>query len=221
MNDTPVGKRRFGCLHVLLFVLGAVLVTAVVCFFVFKAFLFPRAFTPVTLNAREEAALQVKVDQLDVKAVQPARTAVKHGALAPEPYSEQNAGRTIRFTEKELNALLAKHTDLADKAAIDLSPGLVSARLRIPVDEDVPVIGGKTLRVKAGVSFTYADGKPVVMLTGVTVMGIALPNAWLGGMKDVDLIQQAGGHAGFWKAFSDGVESLRVEDGCVVIQLKK
>ena len=56
--------------------------------------------------------------------------------------------------------LLAKNTDLADKVAIDLSPGLVSARILIPIDSDVPVIGGKTLRLKTGLSYSFAGGKP-------------------------------------------------------------
>jgi hypothetical protein len=141
--------------------------------------------------------------------------------MEPEPYGERPADRTVRFTEKELNALLAKNTDLADKVAIDLSPGLVSAKLRIPMDEDAPFVGGKTLRVRAGLSFDYADGKPVVALKGITVMGVPIPKAWLGGLKNVDLVAEYGGDAGFWKAFGAGVESLRVEDGGVVLQLRE
>jgi hypothetical protein len=225
MSDSPSPKRRLGCLHVLLFVAIAVVVTAVVGFFVLKAFLFPPAFKPVKLNEREEKALQVKLERLDPTAPTANPTPEPEddagAALKPEPYSESGADRTIRFTEKELNALLAKNTDLADKLVFDLSPGLVSAKLRIPLDEDVPVIGGKILRVKAGVAYGYADARPVIMLRGIMVMGVPMPNAWLGGMKNIDLIKEYGGNTGFWKAFSDGVESLIVEEGCVTIRLKE
>jgi hypothetical protein len=224
MNDIASPGRRFGCLHVLLFVFIAVVLTAVASFFVFKLVLFPPAFKPVELNAREEKTLQGKLDRLDFTAPAPTKPAPvpeKGGALEPEAYSEEGAGRTIRFTEKELNALLAKNTDLADKLAIDLSEDLISAKLLIPLDQDFPVVGGKTLRVKAGVTFTYADGQPVVMLRGITVMGVPLPNAWLGGLKNIDVVKEAGGDAGFWKAFAAGVEDLRVEDGLVTITLKK
>ncbi|MBU1693714.1 MAG: arginine N-succinyltransferase [Verrucomicrobia bacterium] len=217
MNDESPPKRRVGCLHVMLFVLIAVALTALVSFFVFKAVLFPSAFRPVKLNAREEQVLQVKLDQLDFTA--PSSTAAV--TLAPEPYSEEGAERTIRLTEKELNALLARDTDLANKLAIDLSDNLVSVKLLIPLDEDLPVLGGKTLRVKAGVTFSYVEGRPVVMLRGVSVMGIPLPNAWLGGLKDIDVIKESGGDAGFWKAFADGVEAVRVEEGRVSIKLKE
>ena len=222
MNDTPLPKRRFGCLHVLLFVSIAVILTAVASFFVFKAVLFPKAFKPVELSAREETSLQAKLDRLDFTAPpaqRPAKTAGKR--IEPEPYSEKGADRTIRFSERELNALLAKNTDLADKLVIDLSQDLMSAKLLIPLDEDFPVMGGKTLRVKAGVTFSYTDGRPVLMLRGISVMGGPVPNAWLGGMKNIDVIKESGSNAGFWKTFADGVKDVRVEEGCVTITLKE
>lgn len=211
-----VSKRRFGCLHVFLFVLAAVALTAVISFFVFRAVYFPSAFKPVTLNAREEKALEAKLDRLDVTA-----TNAPVAALEPEPYSEEGAERTIRLTEKELNALLAKNTDLADKLAIDLSENLVSAKLLIPLDEDFPVFGGRTLRVRAGLKVRLSGEKPEVVFQGLSIMGIPLPAAWLGGMKDVNLLDETGGDQGFWKTFAGGIEDLRVEDGQVRIKLKE
>jgi hypothetical protein len=222
MNDIPLPKRRFGCLQVLLFVLIAVILTAAGSFFVFKAVLFPSAFKPVELSAREQTSLQAKLDRLDFTAPPAKQPAGKTDTrLEPEAYSEAGADRTIRFTERELNALLAKNTDLADKLVIDLSQDLVSAKLLVPLDEDFPVLGGKTLRVKAGVTFSYADGRPVLMLRGISVMGVPLPNAWLGGMKNIDVIKESGSNAGFWKTFADGVKDVRVEEGCVAITLKE
>ena len=220
-QSNSMAKRRFGCLHVFLFILAAVVVTVIVCFFAFRAYLFPQPFRPVTLTAREAAALQTKLERLNVDVASPTPQPGKTTTLEPEAYRETADSRKIQFTEKELNALLAKNTDLADKVAIDLSPGLVSARILVPFDPDVPVIGGKTLRLKTGLSYSFVDGKPVLMLKGVTVMGVPLPNAWLGGIKNIDLIQQTGPKEGFWKNFSDGVESLQIEDGGVTIHLKE
>ncbi len=221
MNNAFTSKRRFGCFHLLLAALIAILLTAGACFFVFRAILFPKAFTPVQLSQPEEQALQDKLDRIDFEVVRPPSVAEASGALAPEPYTEEGAARTIRFTEREINALLAKNTDLADKLAIDLSKDLVSAKLLLPLDEDVPIFGGKTLRVRTGVAFHYADGKPEVRLRGVMVMGMPLPNAWLGGLKNIDVIREFGGEEGFWNAFADGVESLDVEEGCVTVTLKE
>lgn len=208
-TPAPVPRRRFGCLHVVLFMLAAVVLTVLVGFLVVRAYLFPSPFHPVTLNDRDEKVLETKLERLDFT------------AKSAERYQEDDAARTIRFDQQELNALIAQNTQLADKLAIDLSQDLVSARLLIPLDPDVPVMGGKTLRVKAGVELRFADGRPVVILKGISVMGVPLPNAWLGGMKNIDLIEATGSKPGFWKAFADGVENIQVEDGRLIVKLKE
>jgi hypothetical protein len=55
----------------------------------------------------------------------------------------------------------------------------VSARLLVPVDPDFPILGGETLKVRAGLELAYRLGKPVVVLKGISVMGVPLPNAWM------------------------------------------
>ena len=141
--------------------------------------------------------------------------------IEPEPYSEKGIKREIGFTERELNGLLAKNTDLAKKLAIDLSDDLISAKLLLPIDEDFPVLGGKILRLRSGIAFTYSKGKPVVILKGITIMGVPVPNAWLGGIKNIDLVKEFGADKGFWKTFSDGVEDLKIEEGRLKIKLKE
>jgi hypothetical protein len=141
--------------------------------------------------------------------------------LQPQAYSEAGASRDVHFSERELNSLLAKNTDLARKVAIDLSDDLISARLLLPMDPDFPVFGGKTLRARAGVEFAYENERPIVKLRGVTIMGVPIPNAWLGGLKNVDLVGEFGSDSGFWKAFADGVAAVRVEEGTLMLQLKE
>jgi len=53
------------------------------------------------------------------------------------------------------------------------------------------------------------------------VMGVPIPNAWLGGLKNVDLISEFGTDPGFWQSFSEGVEDVRVEDGRIKVKLKE
>lgn len=52
-------------------------------------------------------------------------------------------------------------------------------------------------------------------------MGVPVPNAWLGGMKNIDLVKRFEAEKGFWKAFSDGVENIKVEEGLLKVKLKK
>ena len=101
-----------------------------------------------------------------------------------------------------------------------LRPNL-AAKLLVPLEEDFPVLGGKTLKVRAGVELAYINQRPVVVLKGVSVMGVPIPNAWLGGMKNIDLIEYYGNETGFWKAFADGVDNIRIEDGHVTMVLKE
>lgn len=222
-NNSVVPKiteKRFGCLQVFGLIVVAVIITAGVTAFIFKTYFFPSAFTPVTLNPHEEQVLDAKLKKLDTKPSKADRLDAG-GALEPEPYSEKNAKREIIFTERELNALLAKNTNLARKLAIDLSDDLVSAKLLVPVDKDFPILGGKILRVRAGVVFTYLKGKPVVIFKGLSIMGIPLPNAWLGGIKNIDLVKEFGTGKGFWKTFSEGVEDIKVKKGQLKITLKE
>ena len=52
-------------------------------------------------------------------------------------------------------------------------------------------------------------------------MGVPIPNAWLGGIKNIDLMQEFGGEPGFWQSLGEGVESIQVRDGELYVKLKE
>jgi len=217
-TEQPPTERRFDRLHVVLMVLLAIVVGGILSAWVLTAVIFPDEFKPVVLSAEESQVLDAKLSRLEPAQGMASDTAP---ALQPEAYSEAGASRDISLTEKELNALLANNTDLARKLAIDLSSDLLSVKLLLPLDEDFPVLGGKTLKVKAGVEMAFNNDRPVVVLKGVSVMGVPLPNAWLGNMKNIDLVKEFGQQGGFWAAFADGVDAIRIEDGRLRIRLKE
>lgn len=230
VQTTPdSGGNGISLPKVLLIVLATVLVTLGGSYWFLKTYVFAREFKPVELSAREQQVLDGKLRALgyqpDGSPVDSSRPSPQefdeHGALKPEKYSEAGASREVSFNEREVNALLARNTDLARKLAVDLSQDLVSAKLLVPMDPDFPVLGGKTLRFNAGVEMAFIDGKPSVVLKGVSVMGVPVPNAWLGGLKNVDLVAEFGGGPGFWRSFSEGVEDIRVEDGRIKVKLKE
>ena len=231
---SKITKKRFGCLQVFGLIVIAIIITAGVTILVFKTYFFPSEFKPVTLNAAEEKVLAAKFENLDSMGA--GITSHKNDAndkssksdssgpnvpLEPEPYSEKGFTGEIEFTERELNGLLANNTDRAKKLAIDLSDDLISAKLILPVDEDFPLLGGKILRLRSGMAIAYNNGKPVVILKGIAIMGVPIPNAWLGGIKNIDLVEEFGGEKGFWKTFSDGVEDIKVEDGFLKLKFKE
>lgn len=230
--DPPNKQASFSCLQVLGMILLSTLLAIIGTVLVFKFFLFPGPFKPVVLSEREEQQLSEKLaafedvssqtaaqasrgQQLPQKKIDPTTT------LQPEKYSEKGATRQIHFTERELNSLVAKNTDLAEKVAIDLSKDMISVKLLIPMDPDFPFLGGKTLKAKAGAEFAYREERPIVKLRGVSIMGVPMPNAWLGGLKNIDLVSEFGGDAGFWQSFSEGVQSIDIIEGSLKIQLKE
>ncbi len=243
MTEQVVHKKGVSLKQVLLIVAGAMFLTILLTFFVIKTWLFPSPFTPVELSQQEEQRLEQKLNQFDTvtgtsrppnssktdaATNERARSFTPQpddydaqGALKPKAYSEEGANREITFSERELNGLLANNTDLAEKLAVDLAADLVSLRLLIPVDPDFPIMGGKTLRVRAGAELAYRNNKPVVALRGVSVMGVPIPNAWLGGLKNIDLMQEFGGEPGFWQSLGEGVESIQVRDGELYVKLKE
>jgi len=230
----PVEKKGMGCLAVSGLMLLTVIVSVAVTFWAINSYLFPKRFEPVELSAGEQQRLEQKLERFEGLALAGKSLAGKSqvdetpvdddqggGKLEPVPYSEQGADRKLQLSERELNAILANNTDLADKLAIDLSDDLLSARLRWPMEPDFPFFGGKLLKARAGIELRYEQARPVVVLKGISVMGVPIPNAWLGGVKNIDLVSEFGERKGFWKSFSDGVENIRVVEGNLQIALKE
>ncbi len=224
-SQAPVEKKGLSGFKIFGIVLLAMLVAIAIAFFAIKAYFFPGNFNPVELSVKEQQTLTSKLSVLglgdmSVGQESPA-TEEKPTALQPERYSESDADREVSFSQREVNALVANNTDMAERLAIDLSEDLVSAKMLVPMDEDMPLVGGKTLKLKAGLGLSYEDERAVVVLKGVSVMGVPVPNAWLGGMKNIDLVKEFGGEQGFWKAFADGIDYLDVKDGSLTIKLKE
>lgn len=225
--ERPVRRNGLRGIHIFWIVVATILLTAAVTYWVVRTYIYAKDFEPVELSVSEQRSLNAKLRVLGYDpgpASAGGQAASKESDqewLRPERYNEAGAQREVSFSERELNGMLANNPDLAKKLAVDLADDLVSARLLVPVDPDFPILGGKTLRVSAGVEMAFRDAKPVVILKGVSIMGIPIPNAWLGGLKNIDLISEFGDQGGFWKGFADGVDNIRVEEGRLRVQLKE
>lgn len=223
-NQNPPGKRGFSAMQVLGIVAVSTCIAVIATGFALKMLLFPAPFKPVVLKPGEEQQLAAKLKSFEEGGHVPPSPKKEYndkGVLIPEKYSEESGSRQISFTERELNAMLAKNTNLAETLAIDLAEDMVSVKLLIPLDSDFPLLGGKTLKVKAGAELAYRNGKPVVKIVGVSLMGVPMPNAWLGGMKNIDLVEEFGDSGGGWDTFADGVDSISVVEGHLNIRLKQ
>jgi hypothetical protein len=222
----PVKKGIRG-IHIAFIVLTTIVLTVVITFWFVRTYIYAKDFTPVELNINEQKVLDEKLkvlgyepDSTRASGKEQVENETDEQWLKPEPYQEQNEKREVSFNERELNAMIANNRDLAKKLSIDLSDQLVSARLLVPMDPDFPILGGKTLRVSTGLEMSFSNARPRVILKGVSLMGIPIPNAWLGGLKNIDLISEFGDEKGFWSSFAEGVENIEVDEGRVTIKLK-
>lgn len=228
LQRTPAQEQplRHSWLKTLGIVAVASAISTLLALWAVHAYLFPGSFKPVTLSAGEEQVLESKLERLESLQRSPSLhksrlQTSQPESLQPERYSENAASRQIILTERELNALLARNTDLASKLAIHLSQDLASAKLLIPLDEELPIFGGKTLKVTAGLELAFREKKPVVALRGISLWGVPIPNAWLGNIKNVDLVQEFGDQKGFWSAFADGIDGMEISEGQLQVTLKE
>lgn len=234
-SNQPVNTRKGN--STLKTIIITVLVTATLIAigaFAWFNYLFPSSFDPVSLSASEAQVLDQKLKVVHLRdlsvsnsrsssnAISPSTSITTSSTtLKPEAYSENDQARRVEFSEREINALLAHNTDLADKLAIDLSRDLASATWLLPLDPEFPVLGGKTLKLTAGLELAFKAERPVVKLRGISLWGVPLPNAWMGYKKNIDLVNEFGSEGGFWNAFADGIEELVIEEGQLVIKLKR
>ncbi len=228
MNSEPTdnSQPRFSGTQVMLFVGLAVLTTALVTAWWVNQYLYAATFEPTQLTETEQRSLDHKMAQLgqgDDSNTPPLKPKVlsAEGPIEPEPYSEEGAPRQINLTEREVNSLIAKDAYMAKHVAIDLATNLLSVKLVVPVDEEMPIVGGKTLKLNFGVELSHVDGKPVVAMQGISLGGVPLPSAWWGDIKHLNLVEEFGGSGGFWDQFAKGVKDLSIQDGQLKITLKE
>ena len=218
-SQTPVeSKKGPGCLHILLGIIILLLVAILASIWWVKRNAYAREFTPVELNQREKVILDAKLNAVDPDFPPGNRMSVSN---PPEIYTEEGSNRKIEFTQDELNAVLAKDIEQAKLLRFRLSDGLVSLQFITPVDQEMPLLGGKTFKFNMGLSLSYTNDKPVVAIRGISIGGIPVPSSWWGNIKNKNLIEEFGTRDGFWDLFSSGVDYLEVTDGKFILHLKE
>ena len=215
-NASPK-PRRLGLKAVTGIVLLAMLFSVLVTLLVARTWFFPASIKPVSLNQQEQAVLDTKLNAM--KKAEFLQERPRSSDLAPEKYVEMPEDRVIYFSQRELNAMVARNPDLADRLTFHLSDGLISAIMLVTLPHDFPVFSGKTVRVSTGLHVDYQQGRPVVTVEGVSIMGVPVPGAWMGGIKGRDLVSFYAKDGGFWEAFSQGVRDLKVEQGQLRVEL--
>lgn len=162
------------------------------------------AFTPVALTAGEQQTLNAKMAVLGGKVQE------------LEPPAPSDPAKTIVLNEREINAWLEQQ-GLGETVKFSIRNGGVAATVLAPVEEDVPFLGGNTVRFQVAFNTKLDENRRFALsLADVNVGGISFPNAWLGGIKGLNLLAQ--GDAGmedspFLQSFAAGIKDFQVRNG--------
>lgn len=203
-SEKPAGEtprnpepKKISCLLAGLLAVAVVVILALVAWFWFN-----RPIKPVELSNQEVVVVEEKISTLEE-------------VSNPEEPAYEKGAREIILTERELNGLLNKNTDLGGQLKFSLGTDQVHARIDTDLDPDLPVMGGKKLKARARFLVGMIEGKPSLILDDLTVWGVSVPNDWLAGMKGKDLLSEVfGGGNGL-----GGIEDLQIEPGRLIIKL--
>jgi hypothetical protein len=226
---TPKKTRwlLYGCgtlIALLLVIVGTVVITL---------WWIQRPIKPVVLSAQEKAAVEEKLQYIgggNAPAPAPSLRA-KTGAASPAVAAgtEANPGqdrpympgsKVLKLTEREINGLLNANTDLGKSVRLEFARDAINAYVAVPIPQDFPIGGGKMFRARGRFRLSLGnDATPYAILEDVTVFGLSLPKAWLGGLKGENLIGQAMGERNGKPVFQ-GIKSLRVEPGALVLEVE-
>ena len=125
----------------------------------------------------------------------------------------------LKLTEREINGLLNQNTDLGETVRIEFIRDAVNAYIAVPIPKDFPIGGGRTFRARANFGLSIeSGGKPYASLQDVTIFGLSLPKAWLGGIKGQNLLENAVGTRN-GSPVLQGIKSLHVESGALVLEV--
>jgi len=208
----PARKRR----PWLLYILGGTitLLLAIIATFAILLWWSQRPIKPVVLSEAEKTALDHKLQFI--------------GSPPHEAVPEQEPDRiylpgtnVVQLTEREINGLLNDNTDLGQKVRLEFGRDAVNAYIAAPIPEDVPIVGGKMFRARGRFRLSLSnDAAPVAMLEDVTVYGVSLPKAWLGGLKGENLLSDVMGERD-GKPLIKGIKSVRLQPGVLLLELEQ
>jgi hypothetical protein len=192
-----------------------------------------RPIKPVVLSGQEKATVDEKLERINASS--PAAQNADRRTSATTPPTDRPAGsdlnialdrsyvpgsKVLKITEREVNGLLNENTDLGKSVRLEFGQDAINAYLVVPIPQDVPVMGGKMFRARGRFRLSIGNGgKPYAVLEDITVYGLSLPKAWLGGLKGENLLENAFGERNGSPVLK-GIKSLRVEPGALVLEVE-
>ena len=187
-----------------------------------------RPITPVVLSESEKAVVEQKIKHLGMGSGtqrSSAGSTIKNQDPTQGPPitispSYIPGSKVLKLTDREANGLLNLNSDLGKMVRIEFAQDAIHAYFAIPIPEDFPIGAGMVVRARGRFKVSIGpNGTPYAILDDITLFGISLPKAWLGGIKGENLLGEAmGGKAGM--PVFGGIKSLHAEPGALVLEVQ-
>ena len=220
----PAKKQRgcwfYGCLTAaILFVI--ILLTVLVTAWWVKRSMTGTEIEPTVLTQEEEVILEDKLEQLregedNLDEIRSEAKVEETGETLSWDEDDGVIRGPIHITEREINAMIGKNTELADRVKVKLRPDRIKIAANLPVPEDAPILGGKTLRFNLSTKVKVVEDQLVVEVESVGLGGMPIPNAWIMDIKNKNLAEEFFPDEKSRQTFMAGVEKLEVNEGEIV-----
>ncbi len=172
----------------------------------------PAPFKPVALTSQEQAAFEQKLAVFSGNAAPVAE---------PAPVTDLEK-RTLVITEKEVNAWLAKN-DLGENVQVRFKDGKITGAIILQLPEEFPMLAGQ--KIRASLAFVAhlndASRDLALQVDDVTVGGMPLPNAWVGDIKGMNLVDESARVDPAMEKFLKGIRQFEIRDGLAVVKLNE
>jgi arginine N-succinyltransferase len=172
----------------------------------------PAPFKLVALTTQEQAAFDQKLAAFTGNAAL---------AAAPAPVTDLEK-RTLVITEKEVNAWLAKN-DLGENVQVRFKNGKITGAIILELPEDLPFLAGQKIKASLALVAHLNDASRdlALQVDDVTVGGMPLPNAWVGDIKGMSLVDESARVDLATEKFLKGIRQFEIREGSVVVKFNK
>lgn len=182
----------------------------------FKRHLDARALEPVRLAEAEARAFEAKLQTL---------AAAGESVATPgsEPGSATADERTLQISGREINAFLAER-GLGENIRVELARDLLHIAMIVPIpaDSGLPLLAGANLRLRFSLDAACdPQAGPRFAIRDVRLGGVPLPDAWLGGIKGLNWVDQNLNQDPGVQRFLSGIQDLEVRPEGIRLRLRE
>lgn len=182
----------------------------------FKRHLDARALEPVRLAEAEARAFEAKLQTL---------AAAGESVATPgsQPGSATADERTLQISGREINAFLAER-GLGENIRVELARDLLHIAMIVPIpaDSGLPLLAGANLRLRFSLDAACdPQAGPRFAIRDVRLGGVPLPDAWLGGIKGLNWVDQNLNQDPGVQRFLSGIQDLEVRPEGIRLRLRE